>query len=238
MSDPRLFMRTLSMPHDIWNSSFCFNVLEAVSSRWERSVARNIIFDLGGVVLEWNPDAILSRYYDVPDLRALMKAAVFQHSDWLKMDRGSLTEAEVIAGINSRTNRPEAELTRLFDAVRNSLRPKADTVDLLERLATRGVPLYCLSNMPARTFSYLRERYTFWPAFRGIVISGEIKMMKPEREIFDYLMRQYALAPGDTIFVDDHQPNIAAAEALGLHTVLFSDAKQCEHELNRILEAI
>jgi putative hydrolase of the HAD superfamily len=153
------------------------------------------------------------------------------------MDRGALTEAEAIAGINSRINRPKAELTGLFEAVRNSLRPKADTVDLLERLASRGVPLYCLSNMPASTFSHLRERYAFWSAFRGIVISGEIKMMKPEREIFDYLLRQYELAPGDTVFVDDHQPNIAAAQALGLHTVLFSDAQQCEQDLDRILGA-
>jgi putative hydrolase of the HAD superfamily len=200
-------------------------------------VARNIIFDLGGVVLEWNPDSILANYYDDPNLRALMKAAVFQHPDWAKLDRGTLTEAEAIAGIKGRTNRPEAELKGLLEAARNSLRPKADTVDLLERLATRGVPLYCLSNMPASTFSHLRERYAFWPVFRGIVISGEIKMMKPEREIFDYLLRRYELAPADTVFVDDHQPNIAAAQALGLHTVLFGDAQQCEQELDRILGA-
>jgi putative hydrolase of the HAD superfamily len=200
-------------------------------------VARNVIFDLGGVVLEWNPDSILANYYDDPDLRALMKTAVFQHPDWLRMDRGTLTEAEAIAGINGRTHRPEAELAGLFAAVRHSLRPKSDTVDLLERLATRGVPLYCLSNMPAGTFAQLRERYAFWPVFRGIVISGEIQMMKPEREIFDFLLRQYALVPGDTIFVDDHQPNIAAAQALGMHTVLFKDARQCEHELDRILGA-
>jgi HAD superfamily hydrolase (TIGR01509 family) len=127
-------------------------------------------------------------------------------------------------------------LAGLFDAVRNSLRPKLDTVDLVERLAKRGVPLYCLSNMPASTFAHVRERYRFWSAFIGIVISGEIKMVKPEREIFDHLLRRYRLAPGETVFVDDHQPNIAAARALGLHTVWFRDARQCEHELDRLLD--
>jgi FMN phosphatase YigB (HAD superfamily) len=64
-------------------------------------------------------------------------------------------------------------------------------VALIERLAQRQIPLYCLSNMSAGTFKYLREKHAFWSAFRGIVISGEIQMMKPEPEIFEYLLRRY-----------------------------------------------
>jgi putative hydrolase of the HAD superfamily len=104
-------------------------------------------------------------------------------------------------------------------------------------LARRRVPLYCLSNMPASTFAYLRHRHRFWPVFSGIVISGEIKLMKPEREIFDYLLVQYGLSAAHTVFVDDHLPNIEAAQALGLHTVLFRDARQCEIELEHLLAA-
>ena len=198
---------------------------------------RNVIFDLGGVVLEWNPDAILESCYADADARAIMKAAVFQHADWLQMDRGILTETEMLARLEKRTTRSKEELVGLFDAIRNSLQPKADTVALMESLARRHVPLYCLSNMPATTFAYLRGRHTFWPVFRGIVISGEIKMMKPEREIFDYLLLQYRLSAAHTVFVDDHLPNIEAAQALGLHTVLFRDARQCEIELEHLLAA-
>jgi putative hydrolase of the HAD superfamily len=200
-------------------------------------VARNIIFDLGGVVLEWSPDAILHRYYADPDLRAAMKPAVFEHPDWLHMDRGTLSEADVLANLQQRTGRPTAELRGLFDAVRQSLRPKPDTLALLERLAQRQVPLYCLSNMPDSTFAFLRDQYEFWPVFKGIVISGQIKMMKPEREIFEYLLRRYELSASDTIFVDDNQPNVDAARSLGLHAVLFRDARQCETELDRLLVA-
>ncbi len=198
---------------------------------------RNIIFDLGGVILEWNSDLILERFYSDLDVRVAVKAGLFQHADWLQMDRGMLTESEVIPRVTKRTGRPAAELTELFDAVRTSLRPKPDTVALIERLAHSCVPLYCLSNMPARTFAYLRERHAFWPRFRGIVISGEIKMMKPEREIFEYLLDRFDLDPAETVFVDDHQPNIEAAQAMGLHTVLFRDARQCELELQPLLAA-
>lgn len=116
-----------------------------------------------------------------------------------------------------------------------SLQPKTDTVALIGRLASEGVPLYCLSNMPASTFAHLHERYAFWPRFRGIVISGQIKMMKPEREIFEYLLDRFDLTPAETVFVDDHHPNIEAARAIGLHTVLFRDAGQCERELEALL---
>lgn len=196
---------------------------------------RNVIFDLGGVVLEWNPDAILEGYYTDPQERAAMKTALFKHPDWLQMDRGTLTESEALARLQQRTGRPAAELSGLFDAVRGSLQPKADTLALLKSLARRDVPLYCLSNMPASTFAYLREQHAFWNVFKGIVISGEIKMAKPEREIFEYLLRRYALAAADTVFVDDHAPNIAAAEKVGLHTVWFRDARQCALELEQLL---
>jgi putative hydrolase of the HAD superfamily len=198
---------------------------------------RNVIFDLGGVVLEWNPDAILEGYYTDPQERATMKTALFKHPDWLQMDRGTLTESEALARLQQRTGRPVAELSGLFDAVRGSLRPKADTLALLKSLARRDVPLYCLSNMPASTFAYLREQHAFWNVFKGIVISGEIKMAKPEREIFEYLLRRYALTAAETVFVDDHAPNIQAAQTLGLHTVWFRDARQCALELERLLGA-
>jgi putative hydrolase of the HAD superfamily len=200
------------------------------------TAVHSVIFDLGGVVLEWNPDAILENYYTDPGARSRMKAALFQHPDWVQMDRGTLSESEVIERLAQRTGIANGELAGLMEAIRKSLQPKADTLALLKDLAGRQVPLYCLSNMPASTFAYLRDRYDFWSAFRGIVISGQIKLMKPEREIFDYLLRRYGLSAAETVFVDDHAPNIEAARALGLQTVLFRDARQCRAELEILLD--
>jgi putative hydrolase of the HAD superfamily len=197
---------------------------------------RNVIFDLGGVVFDWDPDAILEAYYDEIGARAAIKRELFEHPDWLLLDRGVYSEADVIARLEQRTGRPSSELMGLFGKVRSSLRPKRDTVALIERLAQRQVPLYCLSNMPASTFAHLKDSHAFWPLFRGIVISGEIQMMKPEPEIFEYLLRRYELTPGETVFIDDHQPNVRAARELGIHTVWFRDAAQCEEELDGLLQ--
>ena len=198
---------------------------------------RNVIFDIGGVILEWNPDAILKTYSDNAQLRATLREALFEHPDWLQLDRGTLTETEALARLENRTRLPSTELGGLMDVVRASLKPKTDTLALLERLGLRQVPLYCLSNMSAPTFAYLREQHTFWDQFRGIVISGEVNMMKPEPEIFEYLLRRYGLCASETIFIDDHPPNIRGAQTSGLRTILFKNAWQCATELDQLLEA-
>ena len=197
-------------------------------------MVKNVIFDLGGVVIEWNSDRILEAYYADPDVRAVMKQQMFQHPDWLELDRGTMHESELLARLGVRTGRPAAELSGLFDAVRESLHAKPDTVALLEKLHARGVPLYCLSNISSDIFKYLRERHSFWGVFRGIVISGDLKMIKPEPEIFHHLLQRYGLAAAETVFVDDNAPNIEAARALGIHTVWFKNARQCETEIEEL----
>jgi putative hydrolase of the HAD superfamily len=196
---------------------------------------KNVIFDLGGVVIEWSPDRILETCYADPQMRAIMKTALFLHPDWLQLDRGTLSEAQALVRLKDRTGRPAPELEGLLAAVRASLHTKSDTVALLARLHERGVPLYCLSNMSSATFQYLRQRHSFWGVFRGIVISGDIKMMKPEREIFEFLFSRYGLCATESVFVDDHAANIDAARSLGLRTVWFKNAGQCEIELEEIL---
>jgi len=196
---------------------------------------KNVIFDLGGVLLDWNPTRILERFYsDLPSRDALMQT-LFRHSDWRAFNRGSLTESELLNNVRARTDRDLPELSGLLDAVRESLLPKDETVVLLKELHARGIPLYCLSDMPTPVFSYVRRRYDFWDAFRGIIVSGDVKMMKPEREVFEHLLSRFALHADETVFVDDHPANIDGAKIVGLHTVLFTDAAQCQRELHQIL---
>jgi putative hydrolase of the HAD superfamily len=195
---------------------------------------KNVIFDLGGVVLEWSPERILEGYYTADDDRAAMKTALFQHDDWLHLDRGTLSEPQLVSNLQARTGRPAGELQGLLDAVRASLHAKPDTVALLNKLVARGVPLFCLSNISARNFDYLRERHEFWGVFRGIVISADLKLMKPEPEIFAYLLHRYGLSPAETVFVDDNPPNVRAAQALGMQGILFRNARQCAAELEAV----
>lgn len=203
--------------------------------RAESRGVRQVIFDMGGVVLDWNPDAILERLWPVPADRPAIKAALFEHPDWLELDRGTLGEAELLARFRARLPQAEPACQGLFEIVCESLKPKAATLALMTRLVERRVPLYCLSNMPLNIYDELRQRHDFWRLFAGVVISAEVRMVKPDRAIFEHLLRRYDLAPEETVFIDDLPRNIESARALGFETLLFRDAAQCERELTRLL---
>jgi putative hydrolase of the HAD superfamily len=195
----------------------------------------SVIFDLGGVVLRWNPDSILLNFSTDEAIRSILRQEVFKHPDWLDMDRGVLAEGEALERFQERTGLSLPEITALMQAVKESLQPVPGTIELLEELAAKNVPLYCLSNMPATTADYLRTRYSFWRLFRGIVISGEIGLLKPDPAIFEYIAARFSLNPRNTTFVDDHLPNVESAGRLGFKTVLFSDPVQCRSGLQRLL---
>jgi len=196
---------------------------------------RNVIFDLGGVVFDWNPDHIVSRVQPVPELRAALKAALFGHADWRLFDRGTLTEPELIERLQLRLGATRREVQAILDAVRNSLVEKPETIKLMRALQEQGTPLYCLSNMPASVYTHLRQRHNFWDAFSGIVISGEVQMMKPEPEVFVHLLATFKLRAAECVFIDDFLANIESARQVGLHAIWFKDAAQCRRELDQIL---
>jgi putative hydrolase of the HAD superfamily len=192
---------------------------------------RNVIFDLGGVLLDWNPGWILSQFYPDHATQQLMREAIFGHADSVAFDRGEISKTALIHRLRQRTGRSRNELRRVLDAAKNSLVEKPDTVAVLKALHERGVPLYCLSNMPISAFRHVRRRCEFWDLFRGIVVSGEVRMVKPERAIFKHLLLRYGIIAEETIFIDDHAPNIAGARDVGLETILFCDAAQCRRDL-------
>jgi len=187
------------------------------------------------VVFDWNPDHIVSRVQPVPELRASLKEALFGHADWRLFDRGTLTELELIERLQMRLGATRDEVQAILDAVRNSLVEKPQTLQLIRALEGQGTPLYCLSNMPASVYKHLRQRHNFWDVFSGIVISGEVQMMKPEPEVFLHLLATFNLRPEESVFIDDLQANIESAKQVGLHTIWFKDAVQCRRELDQIL---
>jgi putative hydrolase of the HAD superfamily len=209
-------------------------VTDALDGRRPQRV-RNVIFDLGGVVLHWNPDEVLSAFQQDVELRRALRQDLFAHADWQQFDRGALSETQVIDRIEARLGRPRSEVAAIVDAVRESLVEKPDTVRLIRALHQRGIPLYCLSNMPASIYAHLRVRHGFWDLFSGIVISGEVQMVKPEPEVYAHLLQRFELQPQQSVFIDDLAVNIEAASRAGLHTILFRDAAQCERELERLL---
>jgi putative hydrolase of the HAD superfamily len=194
----------------------------------------NLVFDLGGVVVRWDPDAIISSVFKDEQLRARVRDTVFSHADWLELDRGTLGRDEAIKRAAQRSGIPVGDITRLLHAVPPSLVVFPDTVALLRRLKSKGYPLYCLSNMHFASIEYLEQKETFWDLFDGRVISCRLQLCKPEAGIYEHLLRTYALKAAETIFIDDVQKNLDAAAKLGIRTIRFESAAQCERDLRAL----
>jgi len=198
------------------------------------SSVRNVIMDLGGVMLDWNPDHLLTPIEPDPELRRQLRTRIFSH-DWQQFDRGMLTELQLQERLQLTTGFSRNEVLDLFEAVRGHLSEKPETVKLVRALRQRGFDIYCLSNMPVPMCEHLRRQHTFWDVFEGVVVSGEIQMMKPEPQIYLHLLERFGLIARESVFVDDLQANVDAAKAVGLHAIRFQNATQCQQELDELL---
>jgi putative hydrolase of the HAD superfamily len=192
---------------------------------------QSVIFDFGGVLVRWQPQEIIDHFYEDEDLRGRLRDEVFQHPDWLEMDRGTLEDADAVQRFAARMKRPAAEMRELLQRVKDSLVPMAASLEIVNGLVQRGIPVYGLSNMSSSTFAHLEDRHAIWDVFRGIVISGHIKLVKPDPRIFEHISKAYGLVPEETAFIDDLQPNVEAASRCGFRGIQFESAAQCRGEL-------
>jgi putative hydrolase of the HAD superfamily len=194
----------------------------------------NIVFDLGGVVVTWEPEVVIAKVFTNPVVQAKVRTQIIGHADWLALDRGTLPQQDVIVSAAKRTGLSEADVTEFLRQVPSSLVPIPETVDLLYRLKAKGHSLFCLSNIHVASIEHLEKSYTFWEVFAGVVISCRLNLCKPEPAIFTYLLETYGLDGADTVFIDDTEVNLAAAVQFGIHTVKFESPAQCESELRAL----
>ena len=194
----------------------------------------NVVFDLGGVLLTWDPSSIVSEFFDDPATRQLVLEQVFNQPDWLDLDRGTLDPAKAVDRWTERTGLPREEMARLMSRVPLALVPIEDSLALLPRLKQTGQHLYCLSNMHLASIHHLEHTYPFFDLFEGTVISARIHMVKPEPGIYRYLLDTCSLAPEETVFIDDMDYNCAAANKHGIRTIHFKSPDQCARNLEAL----
>ncbi len=202
---------------------------------------KNIVFDFGGVVFNWQPPALLRRVlpHRTPDEASVdaLIAGFFEgyRGDWGAFDRGTIEVAELAPRIAARTGLPLPEVHAVIDAVPDELQPQRGTVDLMQRLHAKGHAIYFLSNMPAPYADHLERSHGFFACFTDGVFSSRVKLIKPEPAIFELATRQFGIDPAQTVFVDDLASNVEMARSLGWNAVQFIDAAQCEAELLALL---
>ena len=194
---------------------------------------RHIVFDIGKVLIHYDPNIPFSRLIPDAGERKWFFDHVCTHEWNLEQDRGrSWEEAEAVAIAE---HPGHAENIRNFRRHWHAMVPHAydDSVALMEGLIEAGHDVTMLTNFAADTFAEAQQRFPFLHRPRGVTVSGEIRLIKPDRAIYDHHVASFGLDPAATLFIDDSQPNVVGAIDAGWQAVLFTDGATLKSDLKR-----
>ena len=194
-------------------------------------MTRAVIFDIGGVLVDWNPKHLYSKL--LPDdaaIEAYLREIGFD--EWNRaLDGGGLWNdaiAELAARHPHRQALIEAAHLRWHEMLPGDI---PGTVAILERLAAQGVPLYAITNYSTEKWVETRARFPFFGHFRDIVVSADEKMLKPDPAIYRLCLQRNGLEAEACIFIDDVARNVAAAKSVGIDAILFETPEKLAEDL-------
>lgn len=192
---------------------------------------KNVIFDIGAVLVDWNP-----RYYyrnvikdEAKIEKFLGEICTFEFNHTLDLGR---PWADARAELMSKHPEYEDMIDGYWDNWLEMFSgPIHESVDILMDIKRRGYPVYALSNWNDVKFPIAQEVFPFLRLFDGRIVSGEVKLAKPDPLIYQLLLDTYKLNPRESLFIDDRLENVEAARALGIEAVQFISPRQLEMDL-------
>jgi len=189
-----------------------------------------IVFDFGGVLVDWNPRHLYKTLLDDEEEMEWFLKNICTDEWNLEQDRGrSLKEATEL--LTEKFPEHKDLIEAYYGNWEQMLKGEiAETVEILHKLKKK-FKLYGLTNWSAETFPVALERFKFFQLFDGIVVSGHEKLIKPEKEIFELLLNRYNLKANNSLFIDDNKKNVQAAANIGFHTIHFTSAENLGEKL-------
>jgi 2-haloacid dehalogenase len=196
---------------------------------------RAVIFDFGNVLIKWDPHTVFNKYF-ASDTAAIDRfLAEINFNEWnLSQDKG-YPFAQGVAELSLKF--PQyAYLIRAYDVdwEESITGIIPETIEILHQLKRAGYQLYGLTNWSAEKFSIVRHKYAFFELFEDILVSGEVKLIKPDPAIFNLLLQKIQRQPRECLLVDDSTQNIQTAQTMGFFTIHFTSPAQLRLELNQM----
>ncbi len=193
---------------------------------------RALVFDFGGVLINWEPRRVFQKFFhqDPQAMEAFMQEIGF--SEWNRQQDAGYPFKQAVIDLSTRF--PQyARIIQAYDVdwEESITGIVPGTVELVRKLKEKGFPLYGLTNWNLDKFSLVRRKYDFLDLFDEIIVSGEIRMAKPDPEIYHFLLDRIHRLPGECLMIDDSLANIETARKIGFPTIHFSSAERLEKEL-------
>ena len=192
------------------------------------------IFDLGGVVIDWNPRYLYRKLFNGNEAAMEYFLATVCTSTWNEQQDAGRSFADGCASLKQLRPDKAELIDAWFERYEEMLGGEIPgTVDILGELRSRSVPIYALSNWSAETFPIAARRFECLRRFNGVLLSGEVRLLKPDRRIFEIFLDTFRIEPTRAFYVDDRSENVEAAIALGMRGVVFKDASGLRAELTQ-----
>lgn len=186
---------------------------------------KNFIFDFGNVLAEFYPEKLTAPYVEDPDMRKQISEIVFDRSFWDGLDDGSVSDEDARAEIRKRISGDMQDVAiKVYDNWIENLTPVPHMQKLVEDIKKAGGKLFILSNISigfAEGYGKVKWIKELFSSFDGLVFSGTINKVKPNKDIFEYLLNKYNIKADETIFIDDSKKNVLGAEDVGIKGYLF-----------------
>lgn len=194
----------------------------------------NVVFDIGNVLLSFEPKMFLEAAFNSQDTAEILMETIFASNEWRLLDQNVITADEAAEKFTSVHPQLKSEIQFVMKNWLKMLSPIDSTVDMLKQISKKHGTYY-LSNMPVQALDYIDREFDFWDLFKGGIFSCDIKMIKPNPDIFDYFLKEYKLNPADCIFIDDSAANIKTAESFGIDGVLADSPRTVSKVLEKYL---
>lgn len=192
-----------------------------------------IIFDLGGVLIDWNPRYLYQSYFETPEAVEYFLTHICT-MDWNEEQDGGRSIDEANNLLIAKYPEYKQEILAYYNEWTTMLNgPIQDTVDLLQSIKAQNRNVYALTNWSAETFPIAQERYPFLEWFDGILVSGQEGLKKPDEKIYKLLLDRYQLKAEDCLFIDDNLRNVKAAQNLGITSIHYAGPQQLKEELKK-----
>ncbi len=195
---------------------------------------RNVIFDLGNVLISFRPKELLSRVIKNADRISEFISKVTSSKTWLKLDQGTISLLHARDIFLKKYPEEEMLLTYFFNNWRDLFAPIPKNIEILKKLKNSGYKTFVLSNFVKEPFEYVTSKFDFFQFFDGMVISCKENAIKPEKEIYEILLRKFELIPDECLFIDDVQSFCLGAEKLGINTIQLKSGMDLSSELQKI----
>ena len=198
---------------------------------------KNVVFDCGQVLVHFEPSYMVGVYVSNKDDKALLEKVVFDRLYWDRLDLGTIEDEELLELACRRLPQELHDLARktYYNCFHNM--PKVPGMqELITRVKKSGARVFLLSNI-SKHFSRHSADFDLLSEFEFCVFSADIGMVKPSREIFEYILNKAGIDAKETLFIDDSEKNLRGAELLGIHTYLFDgNAETLSRYIDKIIK--